>query len=221
MSTREAILPSAETCESYFRGALGLPLVFGLTSGDGHRLALTPAEEATRASMSDLPRLADWLRARAALKAVLSSLGENADTSTIRFPNARFSLSHCGRAAVAIGVGSGALLRGIGVDLEIGRTPPETSERFFLNPDEIAGLPASDPDRSAALRRLWTTKEAVFKSDPNNARRILSDYRLDDGTAAAGRAKKGDLVFEYASLAFPDGQLSVAIHRLSFEVPKA
>ncbi|HET9235473.1 MAG TPA: 4'-phosphopantetheinyl transferase superfamily protein [Candidatus Eisenbacteria bacterium] len=219
MSTREAILPSTEACESYFRGALGLPLVVGITSGD-QRPPLTPAEEATKASLVGAPRLDDWLRARAGLKIVLANLGADTDTSTIRFPNARFSLSHCRRVAVAVGVGPGALLRGIGVDLEIGRTPPETSERFFLSPDEVAGLPVSDPDRSAALRRLWTIKEAVFKSDPNNTRRVLGDYRLEDPTSAVGQARKGDMVFEYASLAFPEGELSVAIHRLSFEVPQ-
>lgn len=220
MSTRECNEFSAETCESFFRGALGLPLVFTFTAGNWD-YPLSPSEEAMRASLVGTPRLDDWLRARMALKIVLSSLGEDTDTSRIRFPNPRFSLSHCGRTAVAVGVRPDALLRGIGVDLEIGRTPPETSERFFLSPEEASGLPTSDPDRGILLRRLWTIKEAVFKADPANSRRMLSDYRLEDLTEATGRARKGDLVFEYASLAFPDGQISVAIHRLSFEVPKA
>ena len=220
MNTREAILPDPTTCESYFRGSLGIPLVFGITSGDGHHPALTPAEEATRATLT-APRLDDWLRARTALKAVLFNLGENTDTSRIRFPNSRFSLSHCGRAAVAVGVGANALLRGIGVDLELGRTPPETSERFFLSQGEMATLPGSEPDRALTLRRLWTAKEALFKADPHNTTRVLTDYHLQNPSLAAGQARKGDIIFEYASMAFPDGELSVAILRLSFEVPRA
>jgi len=66
-------------------------------------------------------------------------------------------------------------------------------------------------DREKMLHRLWTVKEATFKADPENAGKTLRDYGLADPGFVAGKARRGDRVFYYASFEVPDGFLSVAV----------
>jgi 4'-phosphopantetheinyl transferase EntD len=198
--------------ESFFRRALGLPVSIAMSSEGDEPQELTAAERAICDGLGSPHRREIWLRGRGALKAVLHRLGEDADTATIAFPHPRFSISHCAGSAVAVGLGAGSRVHGIGVDLELERTPPENSTRFFLTPEESAWLDATAlPERRATLQRLWTAKEAVFKADPGNAERLLTDYRLVDLFQNAGRALGNGNEFSYASLVIPGGTLSVAI----------
>ena len=207
-----------ESWERFFREALGLPFVFGFAAMDAPGFDLSPAERALYDAFGRTPRREIWWRGRSALKTVLGQLGEDSNTAAIAFPHPRLSLTHSGSAAVAVGIKAGLPIKGIGVDLEQHRTPAEAITRFFLSDRESSWLetvPASE--RNLTLLRLWTAKEAVFKADADNSGRILTDYRLEDPAQPIARARRGASIFEYGSLAIPDGMLSVAVNRLQLE----
>jgi hypothetical protein len=172
---------------------------------------LAPGEREDLARMTAPGRRESWLRGRNALKRLQASLGGSEDTSTLKFPHPRLSLTHSESWAVAVGSTSPKLL-GLGVDLEVKSVPkPETAPRF-LNPAEMVWLRRmDDPDRPKMLHRLWTVKEAIFKADPENAGRTLKQYGLADPGYAAGKARRGERVFYYASFEVPGGFLSVAV----------
>jgi 4'-phosphopantetheinyl transferase EntD len=172
---------------------------------------LTPGEKENLARMTAPERRESWLRGRHALKRLQASLGGSEDTSTLKFPHPQLSLTHSESWAVAVGSTSSKLL-GLGVDLEVKSVPkPEAAPRF-LNPAEMVWLRRMDePDRPKLLHRLWTVKEAIFKADPENPGRTLKQYGLADPGFVAGRARRGERVFYYASFEVPGGFLSVAV----------
>ena len=172
-----------------------------LTAGEREHLALLAAPV----------RRESWLRGRAALKRLQASLGAGDDTSGLHFPHPRLSLTHSEAWAVAVGSPSPKFL-GIGVDLEIKGAPkPEAAPRF-LNPAEVVWLRRMDEaERPQMLHRLWTVKEATFKADPENKGRTLKEYGLADPGYVAGKARRGERVFYYASFNVPGGFLSVAV----------
>lgn len=205
-------MPDLATWESYFREALKLPFVLALVSDLDPGTRWSAAEMALADAFQSPERRTIWLHGRSAVKRVLDRLGEDTDTSGILFPAPRYSLSHCRFTAVAIGLPDASPVEGIGIDLELGRTPPERSMHFFLTDEEsswVSGVQSQDVDLT--LLRLWTAKEALFKADPDNAGRVLTNYRLEDPSREIGRAFAFDNVLEYASFPIPEGMLSVAI----------
>ena len=172
---------------------------------------LTPSEAASLEEMIAPPRRASWLLGRAALKELLEALGEDGDTSLLRFPHPRVSLSHSGGWAVALGVpapGGG----GIGVDLEVRRAPRPGAERKFLAPSEISWIEAIDPARRPhELLRLWTVKEAAFKADPDNAGLGMAEYVTDRPELMEGAVRRGGRTFRVFSSELPGGFLSAAL----------
>jgi 4'-phosphopantetheinyl transferase superfamily protein len=205
--------------EQELQRALGLPLRVSVARAPLGEEALSPAER----SRAPVPRGTRgeqaWLRGRAALKRLLARLGEETDTASLRFPHPRLSLSHTGRWAVAVGLGRGAEVEGLGVDLERGRTPPAGSERFFLAVAEQSWLAAVEPERRPwESLRLWTTKEALFKACPANAGALLGDYRLLDPAAWTGRAGKvgeSGILWRYSTLSLAEGFLTVGVGEAS------
>ena len=175
--------------------------------------ALSPREREQYAKLGGERRREAWLCGRAAWKRLLRQLGEDQDTARFSLPSERFSLTHAAGLALAIGVAPGSTL-GIGVDLELDRAPSPDAARFFLTDEEQRALAESDSrERAALLLRLWTIKEALFKSDLENHGRILKDYRLATPLAATGVARPIERAAEmhYASFALPRGFLSVAL----------
>ena len=167
-------------------------------------------EQLTTASRRDI-----WLRGRAALKGLLGLLGESTDTAILSFPSPRYSLTHSGAYAVALGT-AGQGLRGVGVDIEVGRGPHPDAARLFLSDPEQAWLGTLDDSaRAGQLQRLWTIKEAAFKANPHNGDTWLSDYRLEDPGQHNGEAlvMHGDLawVIHYCSLELEEGVMTAAI----------
>jgi 4'-phosphopantetheinyl transferase EntD len=174
--------------------------------------ALSRCELARFALLASGARRREWLLGRSALRRLLARLGAGLDTSGIEFPNARYSLTHSGGVAVAAGV-IGPAPRGLGIDLELGRALDPRAARFFLTPQERSWAECAGQRARAALLRLWTAKEALFKADPDNAGRVLADYRLVEPQLSAGwatLARPGRASFRYASFRFGDGYLSVA-----------
>lgn len=172
---------------------------------------LTPGETEALAKFTAPARRDSWLRGRAALKRLAAAVYGSEDTSTLRFPHPNFSLTHSDACAVAIGVIT-TKLAGLGVDLEIKGPPKPETARRFLNPSEVVWLRRMDEfEHPRLLHRLWTVKEAIFKADPDNAGKLLKEYALADPGFKAGRARRGDRTFHYASFEFPAGFLSVAV----------
>jgi phosphopantetheinyl transferase len=171
---------------------------------------LTSGETADFAKLTAPARRESWLCGRAALKRLGAAIGQGDDTSVFKFPHPKMSLTHSESWAVAIG-SSSPKLDGIGVDLEVKIPKPETARRF-LNPSELVWLRRMDEtDHPRLLHRLWTVKEALFKADPGNAGRTLRDYALADPGFVAGRARRAERLFHYASFEVPRGFLSVAV----------
>ncbi|MEV6315609.1 4'-phosphopantetheinyl transferase superfamily protein [Streptomyces sp. NPDC051776] len=154
--------------------------------------SLSPGE---RGLLDALPagaqRRRQWLVARHALRVLLGLLGRPRDVSRYAFPHPGLSLTHTDHDAVAAAA-FGPVTRGVGVDLEPVRTEARLSAaRFFLSEPEQNWLAGLTPDvRAAEYVRLWTVKEAVFKSDPANSGTLLRDYLTLDPAARAGIARR-------------------------------
>jgi 4'-phosphopantetheinyl transferase EntD len=122
-------------------------------------------------------RRRDWLSGRRALKTLLHTLGRSDDTSAISFPDSRLSLTHADGLSLA--AGTTATCTGIGIDYEPLRVVDERIGRWFLSAQETEWLRVQPGiDRSAHLIRLWTIKEAAFKSCPDNQRLTLRELRI-------------------------------------------
>jgi hypothetical protein len=175
---------------------------------------LTQGEQAHLDGLAISPRRFSWLKGRSALKSLLGDMGEDEETAGISFPNRRFSLTHSGDFAIAVGTPSAGLL-GIGVDLEMNRPILEDSARFFLTkPEQAWAMTFDGSTRTRNLLRLWTIKEALFKSDPRNTERWLADYSIEAPAANVGRAfvQGGEAEeFRYVSFDVEAGFLSVAV----------
>jgi len=188
-----------------------LPIVACVEGSPVSEDRLTSGETAELARLTAPGRRDSWLRGRAALKRLGTVMGEGEDTSLLKFPHPKLSLSHSETWAVAIGLDS-AKIRGIGVDLEVKSAPRPETARKFLNASETVWLRRMEPvDHPRLLHRLWTVKEAIFKADGDNKGRTLKEYALADPGFVAGRARRGDLLFFYASFEVPGGFLSVAV----------
>ncbi len=195
---------------------LGIQLIITISEDALDHRQLSAGEMERFAELKTTPRRRCWLRGRQALKRLLVRMGESDDTSCIRFPHRRLSLTHAASYAVAAGTGPASTLAGIGVDLELDRAPHPRSARFFLTAMEqewIGDLP--DNSQGLQLLRLWTVKEALFKSDPDNSNRMLYDYAVDVPGAQIGNARRvgNDTVqIRYLSVETERGFLTVAVH---------
>jgi 4'-phosphopantetheinyl transferase EntD len=197
--------------ERAIAAALGQPVVLACAHTPLDRDLLTEGECEGLARVTTDARATQWLRGRAALRQVMSRRGEEPDTSALRFPHARYSLTHSDALAVAV-AGNAC---GLGVDFELMRPLREQVARFFLTDVErsfIDWLPVVQ--RSGQLLRLWTVKEALFKADAHNDQRTLRDYALQAPWAITGVAWTPDSAPQrYTTRQTGDGLLSVAITR--------
>lgn len=193
----------------------GIPLKAAISAKPVDENQLTPGERIQFQALTAARRRDSWLKGRSALKRLLPYFGESKETSDLSFPNPRFSLTHSGGYAVALGTASSQLL-GIGIDLELRRPPRSESARFFLNREEHRWVMHLEESlRPPNLLRLWTIKEALFKSDPNNHSTDLIDYFLEDPGRQTGRAfvkhQGGRSEIRYLCCYLEEGFLSVAI----------
>lgn len=145
---------------------------------------LSPAERERLAGIARERRKRDWLLGRNAVKQVLAALSREDDTAIISFPDARISLTHGG--GVAFAAGTSATTSGIGIDYEPVRDVNPAIARWFLNDAEVEWLDeTAERERTATLLRLWTIKEAAFKSYPENSAVTLKELVIVDADAPA------------------------------------
>jgi len=108
-----------------------------------------------------------------------------------------------------------AVLLGVGMDIETNRLVQPEAARFFLTDGEQEWLKErSGQGSSQHLLRLWTVKEAIFKADPDNGKKILGDYVLENPSQWDGSAYPKDrmfLRFHYSSIQLDEGFLSIAL----------
>jgi len=193
---------------------LGIPLKAAISAQPIEEGQLTPGEQSQLQLLTAARRRASWLKGRSALKRLLSYFGESPETAHLSFPHPRFSLTHSGAYAIAVGTASSHWL-GIGIDLELKRISHLGSARFFLNQEERRWLRQQEESlQPAHILRLWTIKEALFKSDPDNPVADLIDYLLEDPARWSGRAlvfhQGNPMEIRYFSCPFEEGFLSVA-----------
>ena len=157
--------------------------LFSFSSSVSEQLSF--GEQKQMQKFYSLPRYRNWMVGRSALKNLLSALDLDSDTSKLKFPNNKFSLSHCSNLAVAAGLTSEQQsIRGLGIDIEFNRSVSDNHAKFFLSLEERKMI-QSDSDRL----RLWTIKEALFKSDPNNNDTVLRDYKIENPIRLRGKAR--------------------------------
>ena len=160
-----------------------IDLLFSFSSSFPEQLSC--GEQKQMQKFYSLPRYKNWMLGRSALKNLLSTLDLDSDTSKLKFPNHKFSLSHCSNLAVAAGLTSKQqLIEGVGVDIEFNRSFSDNHAKFFLSSEERKII-QSDNHRL----RLWTIKEALFKSDPNNNETVLRDYKIENPIRLQGEAR--------------------------------
>jgi hypothetical protein len=154
---------------------------------------LSPGEAELHAALPGDHARRWWRTGRRALRDALTLVGLDADTSTIRFPHRRVSLTYAGDGAAAVVALDDRPERcGIGIDRQLPAAwrPSRSAARFLLARAEARWLErAAGLDHGPVLLRIWTIKEALFKADPGNADRRLGDYRLAAPGAACGRAE--------------------------------
>ena len=187
---------------------------FAMASADP-AFAITPlsgSESARLNQFTHVQRRQDWLRGRNAMKQVLAALGRNADTSHMEFPHRQFSLTHAGGSAFSIADTSGAA--GIGIDYEPLRTVNPEIKRLFLNDTELRWLEScQESEVQQQLVRLWTIKEAAYKSCPDNSGRVLAEFSIvyPGSRISEVTVEPGSLRIRVACKRHGEGFLSVAI----------
>lgn len=188
------MLPDVKGLAAIFGNRLGLDLRFDLARGEA-------CEE--RANVG-----------RAALAALRTEVEGRTDVDDLEFPNPRYSLTHSADVALAV-VDASACLDGIGIDLEVERSLRPQAARFFLTEKEQRWLQTlEDEHRSKHLLRLWCTKEAVFKANPENRTTLLGDHEIVEPADVSGeaRTREGRLL-EYASWCEPRTCVAIAVCR--------
>lgn len=208
--------------ESFFSEHLGSPILLALCKDLPSIDFFNEAEQKLFATLSNEHRKKSWLQSRAALKDYLDRTRHSQDTSEWKFPNPLCSLSHtrnCGGVA-GLANSDGRIL-GVGLDMEILQGLKVEASRFFMQASEmeyVFQLPELDQQKDEALR-IWTVKEALFKSDPDNKGINLREYLLFNPGATVGKAQhpsQPQKSFHYVSTKFEDHWITVALCKKHF-----
>jgi len=193
---------------------LKMPMIVVRSDGDIESTRLNRAEHDRLAEFRHERRRRDWLLGRNALKKLLTSLDRDDDTMTVTFPDRQVSLTHGGDTAFAAGTTTASL--GIGIDYEPLRKVDIRIARWFLNEAETDWLNEQPKfDRITQLVRLWTIKEAAFKSYPDNAGMTLKEFSIIDapGAVTSVVATGYGTCIQATCQACEAGYLSIAIFR--------
>ena len=213
--------------QNILRAALETPIHVESSRKTGAIADLSAAERVRMNAFRHTERRQDWLRGRRALHALMRRLDLSPDTSKLEFPHPAISLTHAGDLAIAAGVTSVTRVTGVtgvtamtgvagvGVDYEQWREVHPRMARWFLSAHEQAWLKRVSPNRLAnEILRLWTIKEALFKSCPQNAKLVLADIHMPNPERTTGEAlipASKSLCFRYTSLVLESGVLSLAL----------
>lgn len=189
-------------------------MIFVRSDAGVDRERLNQAECDHLSGFQNAQRKRDWLLGRNALKEVLLALDRNDDTTTITFPDNQVSLTHAGKIAYAAGTIATDL--GIGIDYEPLRELDTRIAHWFLNDSELQWF-ANEPEsvQATELIRLWTVKEAAFKSHRDNAGMTLSEFAIGDPAGPVCSVVANGRCITVTCCARESGYLSVAVCRES------
>lgn len=156
-----------------------------------------------------------------ALKALLRRRGaKQHDGAQLKLPHANLSITHSGNRTLGVDIranGGDCNLIGTGIDYEVTRKVNPRTARFFLQPSELTWLEKTNKShRNFHLLRLWTIKEALFKSDITNkaCSRFLGQYETDNPQELSGTARHPalpDIRFFYTTTDLDNGLVSLAV----------
>lgn len=190
---------------------LEIPLLLAYANGTMPLAELSTAEQACLAQFKFENRRRDWLCGRNALKKLLRMLDRPDDTKSIRFPDRQLSISHGDGESFA--VGTCAETQGMGIDYEPLRAINERVANWFLDDREIDWLSKqSVSDCTRHIIRLWTIKEAAFKSHPLNSGMSLWEFAVIDPTEQLKNVvtTRSGANIQIFCRKFPGGYLSIA-----------
>ena len=158
---------------------------------------LHPVETAFARALPEARR-AGWVGGRVALRAALAVVGVEASEPMLSTPRgapllppgAVGSVSHKRAIAVALCAREADPRATIGIDVEDLRPLRTDIASRVLTPDELAVIPASGPERDAAVLLRFSAKEAIYKAlDPWVHRFVGFDEaivtRAEDGALSA------------------------------------
>ena len=203
--------------ENYASDALGIPVRIAACRSDRNADDLNAAESAQLARFETEARRRDWRRGRLALKSVLRLLNRSDDTSDIHLPAPQLSLTHADGAAIALGTPEPEAQ--VGIDAEVPRPVNQRMALWFLNEPELDWLAKRNASvRAHDIVRLWTVKEAVFKSHPSNHGLVMTDFTIADPGSAVSDVHDAD-GRQFRCASFPEdlGIVSIAIQGESHE----
>lgn len=156
-----------------------------------------------------------------ALKALLRRRSaKRNDCGQLKLPHSNLSITHSGNRTLGVDIRTNqddCDLVGTGIDYEVARKVNPRTARFFLQPSELNWLEKTNKShRNFHLLRLWTIKEALFKSDITNkvCSRFLGQYETDNPQELSGTAHHPalpDIRFFYATTDLDDGLVSLAV----------
>ena len=135
-------------------------------------------------------------------------MGSNFDPPS-SFPSKSFSKSHS--AGKAWAAGSTAQL-GIGIDIEHLRPVDSAIHRFIID-IKIEQPWLTGSSDSSMLFKIWTAKEALFKSDLENKGKVLSQYVVESlpTKSKPGFAHSGMKQYAFQTLSDSSTVLTVAV----------
>ncbi len=137
--------------------------------------------------------------------------GKQALANTQYFLDGYTSISHSANLAVGVSTPKKENIFGIGIDFEGTRELDIKLSRMFLCVSELRRL--NEPT-SNELLELWTIKEALFKSTPENDGLFLRNFEIVEKKDTYGKAlclAHPEFQYIFSSCQLPSGILSIAL----------
>ncbi|HWS41144.1 MAG TPA: 4'-phosphopantetheinyl transferase superfamily protein, partial [Arenimonas sp.] len=158
-------------------------------------------------------RKTEYILGRHALKEVLSKINHDNDTSKISWPHLNCSLSHSDGYAVAV---SCLESQGIGIDLQLNKTPPATMAERILSKQSFAYWQAlPNENKATELQRLWTVNEAIYKACPVPQQPNFRCYQLSSPQCMQSDGFIDDTQYQFSihSAKLVHGYITIALRR--------
>lgn len=156
---------------------------------------LSAEQKKSLATLREPQRRLEWSEARRCEWDLRAKLGADAKTS----------ISHTRENGTPVIFAAGAEgVNGLGIDAELAsRTLTEAVALRFIRPEE-ASLQLNP-------LQIWVIKEALFKSNPENADTLVSHYRITSYDEGSGCAEIGSREFRFTLSEFSGWVVSLAV----------
>jgi 4'-phosphopantetheinyl transferase EntD len=199
--------------QTHFGAVCTLPIFISHHDKQQDEIELNSNETEKLTEFTSEKRKVEYIFGRYALKEVLASIALDTDTSIISWPHANCSLSHSEANAVAV---SSLSVAGIGIDLQLNRTPLfEVADRILSGPTLAYWKQLPEVVKAKTLQRLWTANEAIYKACPAPQPAYFRHYRLHTPELMQSEASidNTDLQFKVFSAELLNGFVSLAVRQ--------